>query len=203
MVNSKYVPEFWGLDLETSGTNYTKHGTIQVGLVAPNGEIFDSLVGGWQWIGDLDSDPLGVPVAWEETAAAVHGISKETLTGAPGRERVDERLVEFIKANSETTRVMNRIPVGWNVAGFDMNFFRKDFPKAGKMLSYRSADLNSIIFGMLQQNKMADYNKIKDKVKKQAAEEMGETKWHDAAFDAQAGLIALKYLAGMMGKNLP
>jgi DNA polymerase III epsilon subunit-like protein len=199
----KYQPEFWGLDLETSGSNYTHHATIQVGLIAPSGKAFNSLVGGQSWV-NLDTVFLNAenPATWEEEAFAVHNISREALLDAPRRGDVDQALAAFILANTATDRVMNRIPVGWNVGGFDMQFFRKDFPEAGKLLSYRTADLNSIIFGMIRHNPLLDYNKIKDKVKKEAVRDLGELKWHDAEFDARAGLAALKVLAHLMGKEI-
>jgi len=202
MGKETYDPEFWGLDIETSGSDIKYAATIQIGVVAPNGKQFCELIGGWNWIiSAAYAQPEKGMAFWSPEAAEVHKIAKRELEVAENSFVVDTALSVFIRENTGTDKVMNRITVGWNVGGFDMPFVRRDLPKSGALLSYRSTDLNSVLFAMIRQNPSLSFPKIKDKAKRAALAQLGEATWHNALFDAKAAMISFGFLAEALGKE--
>lgn len=99
---------------------------------------------------------------------------------------------------------MFTVPLGWNVAGFDRQFITRHFPNLNRLLSYRSVDLNSLIFEQVSSEK--EYNGLKEAAKQYAAKAMKERafvmmeseeeKWHDATYDAEASWYAFEFLRG-------
>lgn len=76
-------PTFVGLDLETNGTITWKAAPIQIGVYAPDADIFINELIGWQGLN------------WSEKAEAIHGISQDELAefGKPP-ETVHHRLTQ-------------------------------------------------------------------------------------------------------------
>lgn len=185
--------EYWGLDLETSGTSHERHVPIQLGIAAPNGKLYSSLIGGWFW----DGKEAGVDHAlWDLRAFEVHHITQEQLLSAPGLGEVNSEAVAFIEANSKAWHG-NRKVVGWNVASFDMPFVRRYLPRVSNALSYQSADLNAICFAITEAHG-GSYKGLKRRSKEYAAEQLRdqfpETQWHDAGYDAAAAVHIWEYL---------
>lgn len=182
---------FAGIDIETSGTEYTKHAVIQIGIVTEDGFEFVS-----------DVRPEG-EYEWQEEARAVNGFSNERVDAAPTQSLVDLNLSTAVNEfyGSEQTRL---IAVGFNVGTFDLPFIIKSFPLFQKRLSYRAVDLNSVLFTIDRARRgmkgVFRYDGLKKRAKEFAAERLAtkgeETNWHDALFDAKAGLLAWEYLRG-------
>jgi hypothetical protein len=189
---------FIGVDLETSGSSHADSAPIQVGIANDRGMIFDSYIGGWSWDdGFVNGKRRHV---WSDEAFGVHGIPKGRLYGMPAADLVDAQGANWI-AQHVGGPSKGIIAVGWNVAAFDFPFIREYLPKTADSMAYRSVDLNAIIFGATQAG-LADfdgrpwtYYRLKSYVKDAAAyrimqqTEM-ETQWHDAGYDALAGLYA-------------
>jgi len=181
--------EFVGLDIETTGSDInSNHGLIQIGVDFGAGARFVS-----------DVKPhVGAAIDWEE-AMTVNKFTIERLEAAPDRLAVDLQLHTWLaKQGAEKRRL---IPVGWNVAGFDMPFVRRYLPSAATMFSYRSVDLNAICFTM--SGSKHPFEEWKRQAKKIAADAIAaeddrfEPAWHDALYDARAALHS--WLALRMG----
>lgn len=195
--------EYWGLDLETSGTTHEDHVPIQLGLTAPSGITATWLIGGWLWweddLGPANGDmyPGGRWSHWSEEAAQVHGITQAQLQadGLPAA-KVALEAVRFIEAFSDTW-LGNRHVVGWNVASFDMPFVRQHLGALSRVLSYRSVDLNAVCFTLTEAHGIS-YKGLKRRSKEYAAEQLRETypgeMWHDAGYDSAAALHSWDYM---------
>lgn len=201
------MSSFIGLDFETSGTNHDRHAPIQIGLATPDGTVYSSLIGGWSWA----DRGLVLPkeYEWDERAAEIHNISRLDLDYAGSAEMVDTFAAGFIHEHYADVRPTRLHAVGWNIAAFDFPFLRKHLLLTSKAISYRSVDLNALVFGMTQA-KLSDrngdvwgYQRLKSSVKDRAAhrvwEETGqEPSWHDAGYDAITALYAFEALQDEM-----
>lgn len=190
-----------GLDFETSGSDINDGAVpIQLGLAVINEDepysgfqVTSLLIGGWQW---------GKDATWSEEAEEVHRISKADLEGIEPARIIDIRLAHWLVRTARATgQRMWNIPVGWNVAGFDMPFVRKYLPTVGSLLSYRTVDLNALVFA-LSQGHVSEFKRIKAQVKVGAADYLStmgiEGQWHDAGYDAAASLAAYHELTGLI-----
>lgn len=200
---------FIGLDLETSGTSHEKSAPIEVGLATDAGLTFGTYIGGWEWEDELDlpiARPIGKTYEWSMEAMGVHGIDRGMLIDAPPASHADAGAVSWLKSQLPDTEPKGIIAVGWNVAAFDFPFVRMHLPRLAQSMSYRSVDLNAIVFAITQaglpdsQGRPWDYYGLKSYVKSMAAEmirengveeaQWGEEAWHQADYDALAGLYA-------------
>ena len=186
---SKTKREFWGLDLETSGSSHETSAPIQLGLYAPDGAVFRSDIGGWHW------DYRHV---WSEEAFGIHNITKERLSIAPDRYEVQRMAMRFVEEHSAAWRG-ERLPVGWNVASFDMPFIRDYLPALSNVMSYRSVDLNAVVYATAEAHGLSS-KELKIASKTFAEETLKELwpeegpAWHDAAYDAAAAIHSMTYL---------
>lgn len=206
---------FIGLDLETSGTDHKESAPIQIGLAyfdkKGNPHYWRSYIGGWNWV---KSEQLyrghrgfGDHV-WTPEAADVHGIPKSRLVTAPRRLQVDQNAQAWLDDLPDYDGSYKLIPVGWNVRGFDMPFIKQHTPHLYKRFQRRQVDLNSFVFSI---DKMGLYkptggiwkfSTAKRVAKERAAQrtklEYPSLDWHDAGFDALAGLYAWEELQKMV-----
>lgn len=165
---------------------------IQIGIAGgdrPDGTDaweFCSLIGQWDWR----------EWEWNEEAARVHGISQEDLEDAQPVWKVDILAAATLLKQGVGQRMFN-IAVGWNVGSFDRQFITRWFPNMNRILSYRVVDLNTLCFA-LAGGEEAEFERIKKRAKKYAAERLGGEGWHDALFDAKAALFAFEALKMMM-----
>ena len=196
---------FLGLDFETSGADIDDGAVpIQVGIASfPFGdaEVFVRDIGSWNWTDEpwVDDHVGGRLATWSEDAYDVHRIPRERLRAAPSAGLVD------VWAAAEVERIAGNVPrpwrnvVGWNVAGFDLAFAKRFMPETMKKLSYRTVDLNAIVFSIAGDS-VGDYHDVKKEAKDYAAAEVAATglfdgdQWHDAGYDALAALYAFEYL---------
>jgi hypothetical protein len=70
-------------------------------------------------------------------------------------------------------------------------------PNLNKVLSYRTIDLNTVCFYAADVLDMP-YGQLKDQVKKEAAQNLGGGSWHNAIFDAQAGVLTYHSMVALM-----
>ena len=174
-----------GLDFEASGPDpWGKHVPIQVGVVTDN-LLRSYRIGRWNWN----------EYEWNEEAAQVHNIPREELASADPVWKVDILLASDLIRAGLGSRMWN-ITVGWNVAGYDRQFITRWFPNVNRLLSYRTIDLNALVF--LRANGMeSEYKRIKSLVKQYANDRLGVTEEngrHDALVDARAALLEYEAL---------
>lgn len=171
---------FAGFDIETTGSDiYKGHAICQVGLYTPKHE-FVSDVG----------VAVGTPVT--QQALEVNGFSMERLTEGPSLAQVDNHLHE--KLVGMTAGMGLVIPVGWNVAGFDMGFMRRWMPVSYADFSYRTVDLNAVCF-TLDPVRWERFKRAANQYAKQKLQGLGwAERWHDALYDAAASYYAWEYL---------
>ena len=185
-----------GLDFETSGTSHDRHAPIQIGL-ATRSEVFGGLVGGWDWDNDYE---------WSYEAQDIHGIEQADLEDCLTAAQMDGEASTWL--STLDTPAKKIIAVGWNVAAFDFPFLRQHFPRTAEGMSYRSVDLNAIIFALVESRMMDPYGKVwdyyglkkaakdyaADAVEREFPEMFTGEEWHDAAYDAIASLFAYDFL---------
>ncbi len=138
----------------------------------------------------------------EEKAMAVHGIPVETILAAPRPAEVDARLYEWCLAHGGHPKKRRLVTVGWNVGAFDLPFVQHTLPQTFSLLSRRSADLNAICFalsGVLPhgggQPGWTGFRRMSKRAAEEELAKLGiDPAWHDAGYDALAGLLSFRWL---------
>ena len=182
---------YYGLDFETSGTDpWGSAVPIQIGIAGRDGFDVEYLIGGWDWN----------EYEWNEQSETIHHISRDELQAAAPVWQVDIIAASELLRHRSSSRMFTVI-VGWNVAGFDRQFITRWMPNLNRCLSYRTVDLNAIVFALADDE--AGYERIKKASKRYAADELSkfgmEENWHSALYDAQAALCSFEYLKGLDG----
>jgi len=199
---------FIGLDLETSGTDINRGAVpIQLGLAHKDSDGLmswrSSMIGEWEWckfdhewhasMTDCDKP------SWSIKAEAIHGLLQERVDRSPNPWWASTGGADTIEKWCYDVPRIGRHIVGFNVAGFDLPFVRRYMRELADSLSYRTVDLNAVLFAIDQawipspSGGRWKYKTLKKVVKEAAAEKAathfdGEVRWHDAAFDAVAAL---------------
>lgn len=179
-----------GLDFESSGSDpWGKHVPIQIGLAMDTYEgapmaTFEALIGGWKW----------TEWEWSEEAAQVHNLHKDDIGKSDPVWVVDIRAAEWLLRQVGHGNRMWNITVGWNVAGFDRQFVTRWMPNLNRLLSYRTVDLNALVFARSLTE--ADYSLWKRQAKEYADKFNPDGERHDALVDARAALLERKFLVG-------
>lgn len=176
---------FAGLDIETTGTDPNKnHRLIQIGIA------FD-LTSGRKIVYDV------LPIGDIMIQAEAMGINRFTLArigAAKPQNEVDNLIADELTSvgykHNEIT------PVGWNVGGFDMTFIKKELPKTAEFFSHRTCDLTGIAI-MQELRSGKPWRELKERFAVIAAEELGREARHDALYDAESALIALRLFKEM------
>lgn len=132
---------FIGLDGEMSSAELDQGGRlIQVGAAVWSGrpgestETFSSLI-------FLDES-----APWSDRAAQVHGLTRSQLLKASPAAEVDELFYTWLLAHGAQAGARIVVPIGLNVAAFDMPFFRQALPRSSSLIARRAVDLNAICF---------------------------------------------------------
>jgi DNA polymerase III epsilon subunit-like protein len=185
---------FMGLDGEMTSADLDQGGKlIQIGLATgtePEERITELI--GWDR-DDFFADPV---------AMAVHGIPEETIVAAPRAPEVDEKLHEWCLAHGGKPEKRKLVTVGWNVGAFDLPFVRHTLPKTFTLLSRRSADLNAICFALGDTVNMGGsrpawtgFRRMSKRAAEKQLTKLGiDPAWHDAGYDALAGLLSFRWL---------
>jgi hypothetical protein len=190
---------FMGLDGEMSSADLDAGGRlIQIGLAVGTAPQ--------DWITELIGWDEGEFVA-EAKAMEVHGITRETILAAPRAPEVDERLSAWCVDRGGRGDRRSIVAVGWNVGAFDLPFVRHALPQTFALFSRRSADLNAICFALGNALTLSGsrpswtgFRRMAKRQAEQALEKLGiEPAWHDAGYDALAGLLSFLWLREMVG----
>jgi len=183
-----------GLDFEATGSEpWGSDLPIEIGISSWGGETgfdvnLESRIGGWQW---------GTDGEWNDRTVPIHHIEPADLVKAPPVWQVDITMAAALLRQGLGSRMWN-IVVGWNVAGYDRQFITRWFPNLNRLFSYRTLDLNAVIYSKVEDEK--GYEALKREAKSYAQERMtvvGATgDWHSALYDARASMYALEFLRG-------
>jgi oligoribonuclease (3'-5' exoribonuclease) len=190
MGSDSAVYRFVGTDGEMTGAAkvldfYSHYALIQIGVAITPDIIFTS---------DIGHETYN----WEQEALDVNKFTHERIKAGPKPAVVDKALVEWVKAQVPGERV-KLIPVGFNVASFDVPYVRYWLPEFRKLLGYRSVDLNSVLYTAAKVTGRG-YDKIKDAAKKYAVRVLDRPEdFHNAGYDAAAALAAWEYLIKLLG----
>jgi hypothetical protein len=192
---------FVSLDLETSGTDHDLSVPIQIGLALDpiSTRATGMFVGGWDW----------KRYEWTEESEKIHQIPRDLIDAAVPANMVDGLMAHWLWSRLPEYAQERRayvVPVGWNIAGFDLPFVRKHFPILSNLLGYRTLDLNAVCFFLggkrgwyafkqEAKGKGLDILKALDEGGNYYSMELA----HDAQFDALLAMASLKAL----GENLP
>ena len=195
---------FVGLDGEMTGSASRERGIvaskkyalIQIGLATMDvGERPEPVVFKPETLHTYTSD-IGYDT-WnsQPQAMEVNKFTPERIRAGPRADKVDEAACAWLDANVGPGK-RNLHAVGWNVGAFDLPFVTEYLPKTFNRFSYRSVDLNSILFSMADTDN--DYKRLKHKAKSGAEAELRNQgiipEWHSAVYDAAAALVAFKLL---------
>lgn len=186
--------KFVGLDVETTGTDVAAHVLIQIGVYDPiSGDVFRS-----------DVYPAFENYAVDPQALQVNGFTMDRIEAAPAASLVDTVLCLWLDKHE----LVGAHPVGFNVASFDLPFVKRALPVAFSKLSYRTIDLNAVLFTITEIIKSPPgkvghaYETFKHRAKAFGATQVkgktGAYGWHDAAFDAVASYHAWVYLRSVI-----
>ena len=133
------------------------------------------------------SDIRPIFFRFSEEARKVNGFTDERVRAAQQPAAVDNHLYEWLVEHGAKPKSL--VPVGFNVGNFDMIYVRYYLPRTASLFSYRSVDLNAIVF-TLAQVLGKNWKDIKTDAKKFAA----NPKPHDALADAVEALDCWNYL---------
>ena len=203
---------FIGLDLETSGTEIEEGAVpIQVGMAvlvndSTEPSLFKSNIGWRYFNGPPQRD---VFPTWSDEAEGIHHLTQDTIRAAPRPSIVEGEAARWLAIEAPDTNRAAIIPVGWNIAGFDMPFIKRYLPGLQAAMAYRSVDLNAVCMSIAQAQlpsplggrwKFQTLRKIVHEVSGGQASQMygGHELWHDATFDALASLYAWEALIKVM-----
>lgn len=142
MTSIHIPPEFFALDIETSGLDPKRHAILSIGVVHP--------ATGREVYYDIRHDDIMMSPG----AMRVNKIDVKTLDDEATRlplNAVDELITAWLNetfwlaaGNASMPRL---IPVGKNVGQFDMLFIREYMPETGRKFGYRALDINSLCLG--------------------------------------------------------
>ncbi|OGH99803.1 MAG: hypothetical protein A2287_07505 [Candidatus Melainabacteria bacterium RIFOXYA12_FULL_32_12] len=165
------------LDIETSGTDPIKHSILSIGIVISlNGlEDYQSFYREIKY-----NELLIMPSAIE-----VNGFDFTSQSNRISLLKTDEEAVSFIKKYYKSD--IKPIPIGLNIAGFDMQFIHRWMPLLSNRLSGKSIELNSFMY-LLAEKHSKKFKELKEELTKEAdnrtkALALGVEK-HHALFDA-------------------
>lgn len=128
-------------------------------------------------------------------AMEVNKFTPERIRAGPRPSAVDAAACVWLDGRVGAGR-RDLHAVGWNVGSFDMPFVREYLPNLGDRFSYRSVDLNSILYSVADADD--EYRELKSRAKSGAEDELRALgippNHHDAGYDAANALMAFKLL---------
>lgn len=172
-------PTYIGLDFEATGTNpWGLSVPIQIGLALVDGSEFSSYIGGWTF----------PPYEWNDEAYEVHRISKDDVTNKyPDVATVDSLAAAWLAGMIGSTGRMWHIAVGWNIASYDRQFITRWMPLLNSLISYRSVDLNTLLF--YKTDTEQEYVALKKRWNEETEQHLFiQPQYHDALYDAKRAL---------------
>ena len=176
-----------GIDGEMSSANLAEGGRlIQIGVAV---RLPDGTLSSASWLINPGE------MAWEATAAAVHGISYETvIQQGRSQDSVDQELYDWLISHGAHPRQRAKnVPVGFNITGFDLPFIKLQLPKTYALLSRRTAELNGMMWLFHGKNNL-NFESWKQMGMDYAHMNLPDYKPHDAEWDAKRHLLVFEWL---------
>lgn len=169
---------FVGLDIETTGLHRNlDHRLIQIGVAFHRMNVYA-----------YDVQPNGSMVLDPE-AMKVNGFTEERIQNSFSQKEVDRNLDYILKSKGHDYGQLTA--VGWNVGSFDLPFIREELPLTARYFSHRVVDLTAIAIYMARGRD--DWREVKKQEHRRIEKVLGQSNWHDAGFDALAGLLQWDY----------
>ncbi len=174
-----------GIDIETSSSDFNNGVILSIGAYDPSGN---------NWTGRYFYTEICYTGSIPVNAEAMR-VNKLPITG------IDNPELPTLHGASEQLeawlghRTRRYIPVGFNVASFDIAFIKHYMPIVQRRLGYRAIDLNALIFTEALKNKCkfislkADYKRKAKIVTEKIVQGRSE---HDALYDSILAIIILK-----------
>lgn len=141
---------------------------------------------------------------WSERAAQVHGITRDELALAPTAAEADAAMSAWLLDHGATAGRRLLVPIGLNVAAFDMPFFRQALPTTASLFARRAVDLNALCFSYAgwdpnpRAQEARDFAGWKRSMKTAANTALAAAgmpvREHDAGYDAAQALIGWWWL---------
>ena len=174
-----------GIDIETSSSDFNNGVILSIGAYDPSGD---------NWKGRTFYTEIRYTGSIPVNAEAMR-VNRIPITGVdnpqlPDLSRATELLEEWLGPRSR-----RYIPVGFNVASFDIAFIKKYMPTVQRRLGYRAIDLNALMFTESLKHKCrfidlkAQYKRKAKIVTEKVVTGRSE---HDALYDAILAIIILK-----------
>ena len=177
------------LDLETSGSEVDRHTILSVGCV----RLSDMT----SFYSEVRHESFEV----SPEASRIHRIDLTTRDDKklPKMAQVDENLRTWLKGSKffKEGKRFSLIPMGMNVAAFDMKFVQKYLPKSAALFGRRSMDLNAVLFvdALMHGHKFETTKKAAKTLGHSfALHHVPDREAHDALFDAWSNIGVLHYV---------
>lgn len=194
-----------GLDGEMSAAELCEGGAlIQAGLAIRTQQgvdVFCEMINPQMPWSETPSTPG--TLWWSESAAAVHGLTKEQIASAKPASEVDELAYQWLIAHGATDNRRQVITVGFNVMAFDHPFFRSALPLTMSLIARRGIDLNAVCFTLAGWDPVATatprhWTGWKRSLKAAAVKTLEDLgifgAEHDAGYDAALALAGSEFL---------
>lgn len=143
----------------------------------------------------------------EPGAMKIHGLTEDYLAEeADYHTKVDGVLSHWLECRGASNESRSLVPVGWNVARWDMPFVEDALPISNEYFSRRTIDLNAIVYYLDRKvyynGSYPSYKGWKRMSKAYAQAKLLEADitpdWHNAGYDAIAALLSLEFLQGVL-----
>lgn len=168
------------LDIESSGREWQKHALLSIGIVDSKGAEFYVELKHLS----LEIEPQAMRVN-QMPISQIDIDSKEPPRFTP--KKADAEMLAWL--NERLGPKDQGIPMGLNIGSFDMPFVRRWLPRAAARLSYRTMDLNALMFNRSLQTG-EDFFTLKHRLKVTAnlyaQEKVPLLVQHNALFDAHS-----------------
>lgn len=165
------------LDIETSGTNYSKHSILSIGIVISANE-FENYQSFYE---EIKYDDLVI----SPDAIAINEFEFKNQNGRITLEKADNIAFDFVKKYYSKNN--KALAIGLNIGEFDLLFINKYMPKLSSLLDRRSVNLNSLIYLLADVNSVDFINlkqDLSEKAMVQANQWAPDLKKHNALYDA-------------------
>jgi len=190
-----------GLDLEMTGTDWTAHKAIQIGLCLDPRDETKNFVADVGWAkGNYEYNPKSLEVI---------GWDFDRIEAGRYDWEVENDILNWCEDNN--LKKQSLIPVGYAVKSFDMPFVLNTFPRFAEYFIFpnvegpyrpylcRTCDLTDMTYGMTfgRGERGWGFDGWKRAAKTYAVQELTKLEdartFHDAGYDAKAAMLALEF----------
>jgi len=179
-------------DLETTGLNPARHGVHQIsGIITINGEVKEKI--------DLKVRP-NPKAAIEQPALDVGNVTREQILAYPKMDVVFSELTAILSKYVDKFNKQDKLHlVGYNIMGFDNDFFRGFWIQNGdkyfgSMFWSDSIDVMALASNEFRDSRSEMANFKLATVAEKCGIHVDETKLHDASYDIYLTMEIFKFV---------